>query len=319
MLYFDAYSERFRIYNTMHLLSPSTSSVFTVQNRDDINTLSYESIKFVKFSFFIALIHYDGPLIALRAIVTTLGVFLFKFRMKMISRSGKLTIPDRFSFNTPFILGLIPRPKIIEVHVRSNEATKIVKWNLDEGWNFSGNLGTFQRIDYGPPQQQLVCYNCNRNHDVVDCDLPNYTLNCKNCLVVSSEHENPCMPRNTISAIRSNLLANNALTLFQIVYGTSKTKMFYLKDGIFSELNANVKLVSGPSEGNISVQDLAENDRSVSFKQTQYRRCSFLFAILDKDGIWRLRFRGLVTQKHGLLCFLRLGFCDLFQFPNRRK
>lgn len=131
------------------------------------------------------------------------------------------------------------------------------------------------------------CYNCNGAHDVAVCDWPSYSIHCTGCLVVSFDgtmHEKPCKPKNKISAIRSNLFATNALTLFKISYSLNETQMVYLNDdGIFSEMSSKVKLISGPVEGILITQDeMDDMEQSISFKQSAFKRCAFFIAILDQ-------------------------------------
>lgn len=59
--------------------------------------------------------------------------------------------------------------------------------------------------------------------------------------------------------------------------------------------------LSGPTESFLSVIDKGLS-QCIDFKQSTLNRCSLLIAVFDK-GIWRLRFRLVVTPKSGLLIF----------------
>lgn len=47
----------------------------------------------------------------------------------------------------------------------------------------------------------------------------------------------------------------------------------------------------------------AKDYRYISYDAASFKRLSFIVAVLDRNGYWRLRFRAVVTQTHGLLLF----------------
>lgn len=153
----------------------------------------------------------------------------------------------------------------------------------------------------------LRCFNCNGNHDVAVCDMPAYTMVCSNCLGIfldGSQHKSPCMPINRISSIRKSLLAYNALTIFQLVYGNDELDMMYLHEGSFQELGPNVKLMSSPAESLFMCKNSADSNRQcIELRQATFKRCAIVLAYLDRQNVWRIRFRLVITKKHGLLVF----------------
>lgn len=294
----------FLVSNVM--FSPSTSGLFTTDVDEKYNILKYESSKFVQFSFYIGIMKYGIPDEFLRVIVTRDGVLLFKGLTNMQNDEGKISMSSRHNFNTALILGLKPRSNKLQLQIQFGNKCQKIKWEKKEGW-------IFQDIDNG--QQVLTaddptlrCYNCNKGHNVENCCLPNFSTHCRGCLVVSfdgSGHENPCMPVNKISEIRSDILARNALTLFRLNYSPKDTQIFILtKDKAFAEFAGNYKALSAPAESILSHQVIdPEKEHRIMMKQTSFKRCSILFAVFDKANTWRLRFRLVVTPQHGLIVF----------------
>lgn len=138
-------------------------------------------------------------------------------------------------------------------------------------------------------------------HNTEKCYWPSYTNHCTNCLVISVDgkgHCYPCMPTNTISFIRKNLLAMRPYTLFEMEYKKENANAFFLCKTKKLEIT-KVKLLSAPAEP-ISTATEQNFDQCIEFQQTTFKRCSLLIAFLDK-GMWRLRFRLVVTPLHGLL------------------
>lgn len=316
IFYYNPLNEQFdQFFKTTPILSPATGGIFTMQEGEKHLTLHYEATKFVKFSFYIALLSYNGPLVALRAVITREhGVVLLRSNMDMHRANGKLSIPKPYRFNTSFIMGLKPRSKVLQLQFKTGDAMPMAaNWKMNAGWTIDQHLDGENRqrsIVQNPPQQGVVpemCHNCNKNHNIEDCDSPEYSSHCTGCLVVSfdgSNHVNPCMPINKISPIRSDLFAGYALTLFQFIYSLEDVHMFYFHKGNFSAVNPRVKLISPPVEGVITIQKLDDSQRQcIALKQTSFKRCSILFAVLDTNGVWRLRLRAVLTPNSGLLIF----------------
>lgn len=249
--YFNANDQCFdQFHDGLVVLSPSTSGLFITENCTKYNTLVYESTKFVEFSFYIGLMKYDAPEISLRAIVCREGIILVKCNVEMFNNTRALSIKDRYSMNTVFILGIQPRGNNFQLQIQFGSTCQKVKWQKETGWNLDQFINV---INVRPADTEDLRYlNCNKGHNVEQCYFPTFTAHCSGCLIVSidgSQHENPCMPINRISKIRSDLLARNALTLFRLIYSPNEVEMLYLtKDHIFTHFERQRKLLSAPTE-----------------------------------------------------------------------
>lgn len=109
-------------------------------------------------------------------------------------------------------------------------------------------------------------------------------------------------------------------------YKTEETETVYLdQKGILVKLKPDIKLISSSAETILIAK--AENDKihCIEMKQASFKRCCILLAILDNQGIWRLRFRVVVTPKHGVMVFpmfskLPIGTNnDSFAIPDHLK
>lgn len=294
-------------FHTLHLSNPSTSGLFTIKD----GILNYDALKFVKFSFYIAILRYESPVIKLRAIVTRQnGIVFVKCNMEMMKTRGKFVIDSRYRMNTAFILGLKPRSKSFELQIRSNGSTKRANWCDSHGWKIGSDLDgeQIQRIVLNEIQNpRLQCTNCSSNmHDITDCDMPIYSMHCKHCLVVSIDgtmHENPCMNTNAKSEIRRDIFAKNALTLFQLMFSNKDGPLLcLLEDGQFHPFTPAIKLLSIPAESILTVHH-TDNQKCIALKQVTFKRCNILIVVKDARNIWRIRFRVVVTPRHGVLVF----------------
>lgn len=67
IFYYNPLNGQFdQFFKTTSILSTATGGIFIMQEGEKHLTLHYEATKFVKFLFYIALLSYNGPLIALR-------------------------------------------------------------------------------------------------------------------------------------------------------------------------------------------------------------------------------------------------------------
>lgn len=309
MYYFDVKNKKFEdFHSASYLLCPATSGVITVgPDSEGCNVLSYHSSKSVKFTFYIALLAFDGPEITLRVVIAPpYGIFFVKCGIKMHKTNGKITWENAEGIHTALVLGLIERSNEIIVQVKyNNESSKSLRWRKQSGWIIP-DMNGIPNIPVDQPISEK-CQNCNGRHSVLNCQYPTYSIHCSGCLVVSFDgdmHENPCQPKNKISQTRSDLFATHALTLFQMLYSTEDGQLLYLsKDGTFCEMSERTKLISGPAEGLFIQQQLPDSKQCIAFKQTTFKRCSVLLAVLDRKNVWRLRFRIVITNKSGLLVF----------------
>jgi hypothetical protein len=138
----------------------------------------------------------------------------------MNRRNGSIGLKDCFKMNTALILGINPNSTYIKLEVQSNGQVKSTEWNYGAGWTFE-EMNHLLEFSQNISQGTTRCMNCNKNHNTEACDFPFFTIVCSNCLVIShdgSQHDLPCMLINKISSIRKDLLAFNAVTLFQIIY-----------------------------------------------------------------------------------------------------
>lgn len=298
--YFNVENGRFEeFFNSTIVLSPTTSGIFTMNTCTTYNTVKYEATKETNFVFYIALLDFEGAQVSLRAIVTRHGIFLQKFD-GIISGNG---IEEKFKMNTVFILGLKVRSDNIKLRILHNSKCQTAKWERVSGWHFHEPIS-----DYALPVENHagICRNCNKHHDMMICDLPWFTSHCTGCLVISVDgygHENPCMVKNKISSIRPDVLARNTLTLFRLSFSMNDAKMVYMNnDSTFSELDRQVKLLSGPAESILTVED-EDNEQSIALKQVSFKRCCILLGYLDQANQYRLRFRLVLSPQHGLLVF----------------
>lgn len=76
-----------------------------------------------------------------------------------------------------------------------------------------------------------------------------------------------------------------------------------MDDGVFFGINAQTIVVTPPAESLLLFENLENGKQCIKLKQSMSRQCCILFAIRDKKGIWRLRYRAVVT-KNGLIIFL---------------
>lgn len=80
--------------------------------------------------------------------------------------------------------------------------------------------------------------------------------------------------------------------------------MMYLHDGSFQEIGPNVKLMSSPAESLFICKNSADSKRQcIELRQATFKRCAIVLAYLDRRNVWRIRFRLVITKKHGLLVF----------------
>lgn len=81
-----------------------------MQETSTHHTLHYEATKFTYFSFYIALLTFNGSVIGLRAVVTREhGVVLVKANMELNDINGKVSVPAKYRMNTAFIMGMRPK------------------------------------------------------------------------------------------------------------------------------------------------------------------------------------------------------------------
>lgn len=106
--------------------------------------------------------------------------------------------------------------------------------------------------------------------------------------------------------MRTNILAKNALLTFEFEYSKTNLNAYYLDvdAGIFKEWNKNTTSISPMAESISFLQNSSDDSKqAIAVRQAMLKRCSVLFATLDKNGIWRLRYCVVVTKNSGLVVF----------------
>lgn len=135
-----------------------------------------------------------------------------------------------------------------------------------------------------------------------------------------SGHKKPCDPINKVSFLRSNVLAEKPITLFELQFNRSEVSSHYMNGSSFVEMNPELKLISGPAECLFTINNSPNNGQSIVVQQTSIKRCNVLIAICGDDDKWRLRFRIAVTIADGVLVFQLRRKLDAingkFQFPG---
>lgn len=151
-----------------------------------------------------------------------------------------------------------------------------------------------------------ACYNCGNVHSII-CPFPTYYQRCHRCLVISldgSGHTAPCAQINTISGTRADIFAKKSVPLLKLRLSKQDASLHFLNTDIgqFEEMTNGQQLICSATDGYISMSE-ANDYRYISYNAASFKRMSFIVAVLDRNGYWRLRFRAVVTQTHGLLLF----------------
>lgn len=153
----------------------------------------------------------------------------------------------------------------------------------------------------------IGCIICGENHDTANCRSPIFPTPCSQCFVTSlngNDHESPCMPYSKTSSFRRDIYAVNPVELFRMKL-MNADDWFYVLNPItkdFEMVNSDLRLQSAPAECTFSFSMLLNGQRVLSCDATTLTRFTVLVAFIV-DGQWRFRFRFLVTDDCGILCF----------------
>lgn len=145
-----------------------------------------------------------------------------------------------------------------------------------------------------------------QNHPIEHCDLPNLLVKCPECLVTScdgSGHSNSCLIVNTISGFRMDIYAETPLPLFKLRIENPNDVIHLLnkETGVFEKVEEN-KVIHAHEVNGIFRIFKSMGKSIIGFDATALNRFSVAVAYLIA-GVWRLRYRLVLTHTDGVLCF----------------
>lgn len=279
------------------LFSPATAGLFTLTENDNFSIVKYESTKPIRiFSTLHCLTVRRG---------LSNSVDFSQKNGVVITKSPKKQLASLKNMNTALVLGLKPKSNYLKIQINTSVHEQTLKlsaeWQLGK-WEI--RQPTIEHLQ--EHSLDVVCNNCGRGHQLEDCEWPFFQKTCSNCLVMSingTGHSSPCNVLNRISLMRTNILCYSALLIFELKYSLKEVQAYIIIDGAFQHMNLQTPLISAPAESLLFIDATMNNTQCISLKQAKLKRCSILFAIKDKKGIWRLRFRALVSKTSGLIVF----------------
>lgn len=285
-------------FNADLFLGPAICGVITVTEADNFYILNFDASRRKRFSMFIAMCYKKQmPKVQLRITLTEAGVTVMK------TDSESFTLETLPRFNTALVLGIKTYDEAFKLDCKFENKTHSFNWEKNTGFDCHTEYKLIDETKKNQNSGSTVCSNCGKGHTLNDCVNPYYTVHCTGCLVVSLDahnHSTPCRPMNKVSLLRSSLLAEKAVKLFDLEYDKDE-ELYYLADGTFQAITSKTKLISAPAEC-VFVRSEKEKLFVLSMLQTSFKRCSILIAVFDK-GVWRLRFIAVVTPNDGLLVF----------------
>lgn len=142
-------------------------------------------------------------------------------------------------------------------------------------------------------------------NEMVNCTVPMLYLRCYRCLVIShdgSGHTSPCMPKYTISGLRTDIYAKPIYQMFQFRVKKSDGVVHYLNidSGRFEVLDGQSLLC--PATDGILDSFSGEKYLRLTYSACAFKRFSIVIAVL-MNGCWRLRYRIVPSAVHGILVF----------------
>lgn len=321
--------------NGQTLLCDAADGMFTLNGCEGYSSVEYNAAAVKKFSFIFAILRQKTWQLWLRAVVTkSHGLQLFNLEHQF----GPIILPPEFQLNTAAVFGIVPSAENVKIDfvVHANAGgdndlgyTESVEWpypsnklyplfelqcedNLDcfDGpKKFNRQLDNNKRVvkvQLEPNNDQnstpMPCFNCGKLHFDVDCEFPEYFIRCPRCFIVSfsnTGHRVPCSPVNTATAFRANILGKITERMFQLRVKKADADLLVLEDEDFRMVHGSLKLLSSPTCGVFTHEELA-NEHVMSYEGNAFTRFTFLIAIFH-DKKWRLRYRGIVSPIHGLL------------------
>lgn len=286
---------------TSKIFSPSISGVCVPKSNKEFNILTFESSRDVQFTIYFAILMLKN-----KRVEINLRIDVRPNEIKIMKCSFSLgeNLDDQYKMSTAYIFGIHPNSKSIELQLQCTGKMETALWT-GFGWDIKNNKLIKKSND--SVSERTRCMNCNNNHCTQNCNLPYYTMHCSNCLVISTDgsaHRNPCMPINKISAIRRNILAIAPYTLFEMTFSQDSGEMLFMGDDFkFHQFTRKTNLISSPAESLITFNQRDDSQNCITIKQNTYKRCCIFVAVLDKQNVYRIRFRFVLTPQHALLVF----------------
>lgn len=143
-------------------------------------------------------------------------------------------------------------------------------------------------------------------HKFEACVLPSNLKKCAYCLVFSlngSGHSNGCLKAGTKSIFIGDVYAKIPVPVFKIRLENVNDTLHLLNNvsGIFDEVQT-ASIHTHEIDESFDIIHNISSKSVITFSSTLVHRFSVVMAYLI-DGVWRLRYRLVVTQCDGILCF----------------
>lgn len=277
-----------RVQNSVNLMSAATSGIFAIKI-DGIGgnwSIEYQSTVVKNFGIGIA--------------IFSNGKFFAKF--KLVFNNGSIFfVKDEFHLNNR--LSLIACIGLIDdsIEVRTCGKSKIFDSNSQYLKPMHSSAHSICVLQENP---SMHCFNCSGNHTTKHCLWPFYNRNCRRCLVVSLNgfgHVPPCSDQNTTSLFQSNIsvLPLHEIFKFRLERQNGELLIFNYENFEFEE---SFDLLFSQAVNGIFSFKSSDNFTLASFTSPMFSRFAFMIAVLHNNK-WRLRYRVVTTNKHGLLVF----------------
>lgn len=154
------------------------------------------------------------------------------------------------------------------------------------------------------------CYNCGAPHDIASCVLPNLHHSCAHCHITpfdGAEHLTPCTP---VNSIRRNIYGAQPIDLFKMKLA-NQSDWFHIFNKHTWEMDMvdeNSTFLSPATEELVEFATTTTGEQVASFSATSLKRSVVWVAVFTARK-WRFRYRIVVTDDKGVLCFpIRTSF-----------
>lgn len=151
------------------------------------------------------------------------------------------------------------------------------------------------------------CIICGQAHDAAYCNSPAFPIPCSQCFVTSldgNDHDAPCMPYSNKCSYRQDVYACEPIELFKMKL-SKNNDWFYIGDNTtkeFEMVKDTMSLTSAAAECSFHFDASSHGNQIVTCNATAITRFSVFLAFVT-DGQWRFRFRFLISDDKGILCF----------------